>query len=64
MDQYRFEDNFQVLQVLGKGAFSTVYKVRRFADDAIYALKRVAFKSLKMKEAQNALNEIRILASV
>ena len=64
MNKYRIEDNFQVLQTLGKGAFSTVYKVRRFADNEFYALKRVTFKSLKVKEVQNALNEIRILASV
>lgn len=64
MKQFRVEDNFQTLQVLGKGAFSTVYKVLRFADNEIYALKRVSFKNLKVKEIQNALNEIRILASV
>lgn len=64
MKQFRVEDNFQTLQVLGKGAFSTVYKVLRFADNEVYALKRVPFKNLKVKEIQNALNEIRILASV
>ena len=64
MNKYKIEENFQILQVLGKGAFSTVYKVVRFADKETYALKRVPFKNLKVKEIQNALNEIRILASV
>lgn len=64
MNKCRVEDNFQVLQVLGKGAFSTVYKVIRYANNETYALKRVPFKNLKVKEVQNALNEIRILASV
>ena len=56
--------NFEILQKLGEGSFSTVYKVRRKIDNNIYALKKVKLQKLKEKEKQNALNEVRILASI
>jgi NIMA (never in mitosis gene a)-related kinase len=64
MNNCKLEDKFQILQTLGKGAFSVVYKVRRIQDSKVYALKKVSLKNLKPKEVQNALNEIRILASI
>ena len=57
-------ENFEILQKLGDGAYSVVYKVRRKIDGNIYALKKVKLLNLKDKEKQNALNEVRILASV
>lgn len=36
----------------------------RKADQKYYALKKIHFKQLNEKEKQNALNEVRILASV
>ncbi len=56
--------NFQILSKIGEGAYSSVYKVRRISDNTIYALKRVKFMQLKAKEKENALNEIRIIASI
>ncbi|KAM3129998.1 hypothetical protein pb186bvf_017894 [Paramecium bursaria] len=56
--------DFQILQELGEGAYSKVYKVKRIADQQEYALKKVKLHSLSDKEKQNALNEVRILASV
>jgi NIMA (never in mitosis gene a)-related kinase len=41
-----------------------VYKVKRIEDGVVYALKRVKLKNLKEKEIQNAINEVRILASI
>jgi NIMA (never in mitosis gene a)-related kinase len=49
---------------LGEGAYSSVYKVKRMTDGQVYALKRVKIDNLSEKEIQNALNEIRILASI
>ena len=49
---------------VGDGAYSSVYKVRRLADNTEYALKRVKLPNLSEKEQKNALNEVRILASV
>ena len=56
--------DFEELQKLGEGAFSQVFRVRRRADGVIYALKKVKILGLKDKERLNALNEVRILASV
>jgi NIMA (never in mitosis gene a)-related kinase len=41
-----------------------VYKVRRIANGETYALKKVKMHNLSDKEKQNALNEVRILASI
>ena len=49
---------------LGEGTYSSVYKVRRLVDEGEYALKRVKLGTLTEKEKQNALNEVRILASI
>jgi NIMA (never in mitosis gene a)-related kinase len=57
-------NNFEIIQKLGDGSFSVVYKVRRKIDNNIYALKKVKLQKLKDREKQNALNEVRILASI
>ena len=57
-------ENFEIITKLGDGAYSVVYKVKRKQDNKIYALKKVKLKDLCDKEKQNALNEVRILASV
>lgn len=56
--------DFKQLALLGEGAYSAVYKVLRLADNETYALKKVKLPSLSDKEKQNALNEVRLLASV
>jgi len=57
-------EDFQVLSKLGEGAYSVVYKVIRKADNLVYALKKVKLLNLSEKEKLNALNEVRILASI
>ena len=57
-------NNFKTIGKLGEGAFSTVYKVKRISDGMDYALKKVQMGKLSSKEKENALNEVRILASV
>jgi NIMA (never in mitosis gene a)-related kinase len=56
--------DFSVIKKLGDGAYSSVYKVKRIDDESIYALKKVKMMSLTEKEKKNALNEVRILASI
>lgn len=56
--------NFEILSEIGAGAYSNVFKVRRLADQQIYALKKVKMHKLNKTEKNNALNEIRILASI
>ena len=57
-------NDFQITSKLGEGAYSTVYKVRRLIDGNIYALKKVKLINLSEKERKNALNEVRLLASI
>ena len=57
-------ENFEIIKELGSGTFSKVFQVRRIADKEIYAMKKVKLTTLSRKEKENALNEIRILASV
>lgn len=62
---------FTVVCKLGQGSFGEVVKVRRHSDNKEYALKKVKchltqvkINKLKEKDIENALNEVRILASV
>jgi NIMA (never in mitosis gene a)-related kinase 1/4/5 len=66
-------DKFKIQEKLGEGTYSTVYKVRRLSDGELYALKKVKMPKLCKKgtdpfhlhpEKENALNEVRILASI
>ena len=57
-------NDFTIISKLGEGAYSVVYKVKRLVDGNIYALKKVKLLNLSEKEKLNALNEVRILASV
>ena len=57
-------DNFEIMEKLGKGSFSKVYKVRRKIDNKIYALKKMQILDTSEKQKINSLNEIRVLASI
>lgn len=56
--------DFEILAKLGEGAYSSVYKVKRLVDETIYALKKVKLINLSNREIHNAVNEVRILASI
>ncbi|EAS04367.2 plant dual-specificity MAP kinase kinase family domain protein (macronuclear) [Tetrahymena thermophila SB210] len=56
--------DFEILSKLGEGSFSTVYRVRRGKDGKEYALKRIKMMKLNEKERENAVNEVRFLASI
>jgi NIMA (never in mitosis gene a)-related kinase len=56
--------DFEILSVLGKGAYGSVYKVRRFTDSKIYAMKKIILNNLNTREKEGCLNEVRLLASI
>lgn len=56
--------NFKLIDKIGEGAYSTVYKVIWKDDTKFYALKKVKMSNLSEKEKLNALNEVWILASI
>ena len=56
--------DFTIVKKLGDGAFSTVHLVKKNSDGSMYAMKKVKMGKLSEKEKQNALNEVRILASI
>ncbi|CEL93409.1 unnamed protein product [Vitrella brassicaformis CCMP3155] len=57
-------EDFKEIALVGEGAYSSVYKVLRLSDGQEYALKKVTLPKLSEKEKQNALNEVRLLASI
>jgi len=56
--------DFNVIKKLGEGSFGTVYLVKRLSDGQLYAMKKVRIYGMNEKDKGNALNEIRLLASV
>jgi len=48
--------NFELLSKLGKGAFGSVYKVKRHEDNQIYALKKIKLPKLNLKGLSNAVS--------
>ena len=39
-------NDFEIIAKLGEGAYSSVYKVKRLIDEAVYALKKVKLVNL------------------
>jgi len=50
-------NQFQILQKLGEGAFSNVYKVRRIADGHEYALKQVTIYDRILGEVREVITK-------
>ena len=48
--------DFEVVEKIGDGAYSNVYRVRRYEDNQKYAMKKVKLDSLSDKERENAIN--------
>ena len=56
--------DYEILKELGKGAFGSVWIVKKKIDGQRLAMKRVKISQLDSRERENALNEIRLLASL
>ncbi|KAL3139701.1 hypothetical protein ABBQ38_004011 [Trebouxia sp. C0009 RCD-2024] len=55
---------FEVQKLLGKGSYGIVYRVKRLSDGGVYALKEADVRKMSALERADAVNEIRLLASV
>ena len=51
--------NYEIIQEMGRGAFSTVYKIKSKIDNNIYCLKKINIKKTSDKK-----NEINILSKL
>ena len=56
--------NFEIISEIGRGSFSTVYKVKCKIDNYIYAMKEVDLPNLNHKEIDNSFNEVQILSKI
>ena len=50
-------------RILGKGSYGTVYKAKRLEDGTYYAVKVVNTAGMSQRELEDAVNEIRLMAS-
>ncbi|KAL3134399.1 hypothetical protein ABBQ38_006461 [Trebouxia sp. C0009 RCD-2024] len=55
---------FEVQKLLGKGSYGIVYRVKRLLDGRVYALKEIDVRKMSARTGADAVNEIRLLASV
>mmetsp|Transcript_9222 Transcript_9222/g.30430 ORF Transcript_9222/g.30430 Transcript_9222/m.30430 type:complete len:490 (-) Transcript_9222:179-1648(-) len=63
-EQRELLTRFQVSKFIGKGSFGSVFRVQRLSDGGVYALKETNVRHMNQAERQEAVNEIRLLASV
>ena len=54
----------QIQKTLGKGSYGTVYRAKRFSDGKLYALKEADVGKMTPIERKDAVNEIRLMASI
>lgn len=51
-------DDYEVLQLIGRGAFGEVRRVRRRSDGAAFARKEVMYGRMGVGDAQNTFDEV------
>ena len=61
LNNYSKIADYEIINLIGIGAFSKVYKVKRKIDKQIFALKKIELKSISYKAKLNSFNEIKFL---
>lgn len=60
----RFQHDFQMIKILGKGAFGCVFKVKNILDGNKYAVKRMVLNYSQKKKVQTILTEVQLLSQL
>lgn len=55
---------YQLLEVIGKGSFSLVRKVRRISDGVILCRKEIDYKKMTSSEKAQLVSEVNILRNL
>lgn len=58
------DGDFELLEIIGRGSFGQIRKVRRLSDGQILVRKEISYKSMNNKERMQLLAETRILRSL
>ncbi|KAF6217270.1 hypothetical protein GE061_001624 [Apolygus lucorum] len=58
----RFQNYFEQIQKIGKGAFGEVWKVRHRLDSGLYAIKKIELNPSKKKLFKNITREVELLS--
>lgn len=58
------EEEFEELELIGRGSFGQIRKVRRITDGHVLARKEMSYKSMNQKEKSQLIAEFRILKSL
>ncbi|GMM37493.1 serine/threonine protein kinase [Saccharomycopsis crataegensis] len=59
-----FEQKFEVLELIGRGSFGNVRKVRRISDGRLCVRKEISYIHMNPKERSQLIDEFRILGSL
>ncbi|XP_078414985.1 eukaryotic translation initiation factor 2-alpha kinase 1 isoform X2 [Cetorhinus maximus] len=60
----RYRNEFEETEILGKGSYGEVYKVRNKLDRQLYAIKKILMKKITKYDCMKVLREVKVLAGL
>lgn len=57
-------EDYEIIGRIGSGKYASVYRIRRLADGALLAMKKIQLTRLSPRERTNALSEVRLLSAI